>query len=75
MDATRAIQDSIHVFSLVRKYVSRILGTYHFVPAFLVCMNFHDTHFNIGDLPCKSQSCAKLGKFCANFVQREYRLC
>ena len=30
MDATRAIQDSIHVFSLVRKYVSRILGTYHF---------------------------------------------
>lgn len=29
MDATRAIQDSIHVFSLVRKYVSRILGTYH----------------------------------------------
>ena len=28
MDATRAIQDSIHVFSLVRKYVSRILGTY-----------------------------------------------
>ena len=37
-----------------------------FVPAFLICMNFHDTHFNIGDLPCKSQSCAKLGKFCAN---------
>lgn len=37
-----------------------------FVPAFLACMNFHDTHFNIGDLPCKSQSCAKLGRFCAN---------
>ena len=31
MDATCAIQDSIHVFSLVRKYVSRILGTYHFL--------------------------------------------
>lgn len=30
MDATRAIQDSIHVFSLVRKYVSRILGTYQY---------------------------------------------
>ena len=30
MDATCAIQASIHVFSLVRKYVSRILGTYHF---------------------------------------------
>ena len=29
MDATCAIQDSIHMFSLVRKYVSRILGTYH----------------------------------------------
>ena len=42
-----------------------------FVPAFLVCMNFHDTHFNIGDLPCKSQNCAKLGKFCANGVPWE----
>ena len=30
MDATCAIQASIHVFSLVRKYVSRILGTYQF---------------------------------------------
>ena len=30
MDATCKIQDSILVFSLVRKYVSRILGTYHF---------------------------------------------
>ena len=29
MDATCAIQASIHVFSLVRKYVSGILGTYH----------------------------------------------
>lgn len=29
-------------------------------------MNFHDTHSNIWDLPCKSQSCASLGKFCAN---------
>ena len=28
MDATCAIQASIHVFNLVRKYVSRILGTY-----------------------------------------------
>ena len=36
MDATCAIQASIHVFSLVRKYVSRILGTYHTVlPGFL----------------------------------------
>ena len=28
MDATCTIQDSIHVFNLVHKYVSRILGTY-----------------------------------------------
>ena len=28
MDAACTIQDSIHVFSLVHKYVSRILGTY-----------------------------------------------
>ena len=28
MDATCTIQNSIHVFSLVHKYVSRILGTY-----------------------------------------------
>ncbi len=28
MDATCTIQDSIHVFCLVHKYVSRILGTY-----------------------------------------------
>ena len=32
MDATCTIQDSIHVFNLVHKYVSRILGTYHFRP-------------------------------------------
>lgn len=30
MDAACTIQDSIHVFSLVHKYVSRILGTYQF---------------------------------------------
>ncbi len=32
MDATCTIQDSIHVFRLVHKYVSRILGTYQFCP-------------------------------------------
>ena len=31
MDAACTIQDSIHVFSLVHKYVSRILGTYQCV--------------------------------------------
>ena len=30
MDASCTIQDSIHVFSLVHKYVSSILGTYHY---------------------------------------------
>ena len=34
MDATCTIQDSIHVFSLVHKYVSRILGTYHVAGVF-----------------------------------------
>ena len=34
MDATCAIQASIHVFSLVRKYVSRILGTYQLFQRF-----------------------------------------
>lgn len=36
MDAACTIQDSIHVFSLVRKYVSRILGTYHMKGVFVV---------------------------------------
>ena len=35
MDATCTIQDSIHVFSLVHKYVSRILGTYQDASFFL----------------------------------------
>ena len=38
MDATCAIQASIHVFSLVRKYVSRILGTYHSRAGDFVCL-------------------------------------
>lgn len=41
MDATCTIQDSIHVFSLVHKYVSRILGTYHIRQAF----PFYDSKF------------------------------
>ena len=36
MDATCTIQDSIHVFSLVHKYVSRILGTYHGTTLFIL---------------------------------------
>ena len=39
-----------------------------------LCMNFHDTHSNIWDLPCKSQSCAGLRKFCANFIPDGYNL-
>ena len=36
MDATCKIQGSIHVFRLVHKYVSRILGTYQlFIGLFL----------------------------------------
>ena len=40
MDATCTIQDSIHVFSLVHKYVSRILGTYQILPYFLCCQAY-----------------------------------
>ena len=39
MDATCKIQGSIHVFRLVHKYVSRILGTYHFSEAILILKN------------------------------------
>ena len=34
MDASCTIQEDIHVFSLIYKYVSRILGTYHLKAAF-----------------------------------------
>ena len=40
MDATCAIQASIHVFSLVRKYVSRILGTYQISGFFIFMLHF-----------------------------------
>ena len=43
MDAPCAIQASIHVFSLVRKYVSRILGTYHFTAGFFT-LQISDHH-------------------------------
>ena len=43
MDATCTIQDSIHVFSLVHKYVSRILGTYHLMLTFLFCQKNQKT--------------------------------
>ena len=38
MDATCKIQGSIHVFRLVHKYVSRILGTYHLKPVAFLCV-------------------------------------
>ena len=40
MDAACTIQDSIHVFSLVRKYVSRILGTYQRISLVIGIFNF-----------------------------------
>ena len=46
MDATCTIQDSIHVFNLVHKYVSRILGTYQIgVAGFFVVVRLavHDS--------------------------------
>ena len=48
MDATCAIQASIHVFSLVRKYVSRILGTYHLRGGISFCYYFmHNSLMNV----------------------------
>ena len=44
MDATCTIQDSIHVFSLVHKYVSRILGTYQSLKDFRVRWNIIGGH-------------------------------
>lgn len=49
MDAACTIQDSIHVFGLVRKYVSRILGTYHFVMGFMV-LRWFTMGFTNGEL-------------------------
>ncbi len=45
MDATCAIQASIHVFSLVRKYVSRILGTYQMDAGVLILENLMSEDF------------------------------
>ena len=46
MDAACTIQDSIHVFSLVRKYVSRILGTYHYGWNLFCNLSLFLMHFN-----------------------------
>ena len=43
MDATCKIQDSILVFSLVHKYVSRILGTYQMLPYLITLLLFAGT--------------------------------
>ena len=42
MDATCTIQDSIHVFNLVHKYVSRILGTYQGLCRGVSCLHTPD---------------------------------
>ena len=45
MDAACTIQDSIHVFSLVHKYVSRILGTYQFSMGFFLTFLYIDIFY------------------------------
>ena len=47
MDATCTIQDSIHVFSLVHKYVSRILGTYHLPASGFICLDYRKDKINV----------------------------
>ena len=51
MDATCTIQDSIHVFNLIHKYVSRILGTYHPMQAF-----FYVTDLSVNALKLDKRS-------------------
>ena len=53
MDATCAIQASIHVFSLVRKYVSRILGTYHKSAGAFSCAISCDSRLTLLIFMCK----------------------
>lgn len=36
MDASCKIQENIHLCCLVNKYVSRFLGTYHFLSVFFL---------------------------------------
>ena len=53
MDATCTIQDSIHVFNLVHKYVSRILGTYHNSWVFLFILIYDLIYFtSYRSCPC-----------------------
>ena len=51
MDASCTIQDSIHVFSLVHKYVSSILGTYQisggFQNNFFYYVIYHAIYYDI----------------------------
>ena len=43
--------------------------------SFCLRMIFDDTHFNIGNLPCKLQNTANLGKFSVNVVpEKKYGL-
>ena len=59
MDATCTIQDSIHVFNLVHKYVSRILGTYHFLASFQLG-NFYSTAFFTQQSPNNQYYCIRI---------------
>lgn len=52
MDAACTIQDSIHVFSLVHKYVSRILGTYQRRPAGIFLLEKGEGHGTMRETGC-----------------------
>ena len=63
MDATCTIQDSIHVFNLVHKYVSRILGTYQTMGfPFLSFYKNHDLALIFNATKCKKPNV--LSYFC-----------
>ena len=55
MDATCTIQDSIHVFNLVHKYVSRILGTYHLCRGVYVFIGRVEAGSMIGNMSYNSR--------------------
>ena len=59
MDDSCRVQEIIHVFSLVHKYVSRILGTYHFeLRLFCPFGQAEASPFKILSMLLRAKSCA-----------------
>ena len=63
MDASSKIQGSIHDVRLTYKYVSRILGTYHFYPPFCTICTFRFMHLHYHILCIVSSFCTVFSLF------------